>query len=212
MEHALRVMLADDHESVREGLRSLFKAIPHMDVVCDVDGGDAAIEAVRAGAPDVLVMDLSMQPTNGLAVLRRMQLVRSRTRIVVLTRLRDAGYVREALSAGARGYVLKQSAFSELVQAILAVVRGEEHLDPALWRPDKSRHEVLDGTAAPSARELDVLRHSAIGESNQEIALALEISVKTVEVHKTRAMRKLGLHRRTHVVRYARLQGWLDEI
>ena len=211
MEQKLRVMLADDHESVRQGLRSLFKSVPSINVVGDVDGGDAAIEALRAGAPDVLVIDLSMQPTNGLTVLRRLQMMRCRTKIVVLTRLRDAGYVREALCAGARGYVLKQSAFAELMRAIDAVVDGHEHLDPALWRPDKTRHEVVEG-APPSARELDVLRHSAIGESNREIALALEISVKTVEVHKASAMRKLGLHHRTHVIRYARLHGWLDEV
>ena len=209
----LRVMLADDHETVRQGLRALFASVPEVDVVHDVADGDAAIEAIRTVAPDLVVIDLSMLPTDGLTVMRRIKDARRQTKLVVLTRYRDTAYVREALAAGASGYVLKQSPFSELKNAVAAVARGEQYLDPGLW--EGASPGAPPASQAPDAlvsrRGLEVLRRAAVGQPNREIADALGIAVKTVEVHKSNAMKKLGLRDRTQLIRYAVLQGWLRD-
>lgn len=207
----LRIVLADDHETVRQGLRALFETVPEIEVVHDVADGDAALSAVRMIAPDLVVIDLSMMPTDGLTVMKRIKEARRQTVLVVLTRHREAGYVREALAAGATGYVLKQSPFSELHQAVLSAARGEQHLDPGLWRSTPSsptNGPMADGSPL-SERELEVLRRAARGQTNKDIAEALEIAVKTVEVHKSNAMKKLGLATRAQMIRYAVLHGWL---
>ena len=202
----LKVVLVDDHETVRQGLRALFSSVPEVDVVDDVADGEAAIQAVRQLAPDLVVLDLSMTPIDGLTVIKRIREHRRQTKVVVLTRLREGGYVREALAAGASAYVLKQSPFSELHAAVLAAARGEQHLDARLWG---SPSKAPAGISPPSDRELDVLRRAARGQSNKEIANTLAIAVKTVEVHKANAMRKLGLSSRAELIRYAFLHDWL---
>lgn len=206
-----RVLLADDHETVREGLRALFDAVPGVEVVGDVPDGAAAVEAVGALLPDLVVLDLSMPPGNGIDAIRKILDVKEDTGVVVLTRYRDAAYVREAMLAGASGYVLKQSPFSELRQAVEDVARGVRHIDPTL-----AANMAVDRTAlrAPSRlteRERAVLRRAALGHANKDIAAELGIALKTVEVHKSNAMRKLELRNRNEVVRYAVLQGWLQE-
>lgn len=205
-------MLADDHETVRQGLRALFESVPEVEVVHDVADGDAAIDAIRTVAPDLVILDLSMLPTNGLTVLRRIKEARRRTKVVVLTRYRETVYVREAMAAGASGYVLKQSPFIELRRAVAAVARGDQHLDPGLWQSASAGPDASPDTdPAVSQRELEVLRRSALGAANAEIAAALDIAVKTVEMHKSNAMKKLGLRSRSQVIRYAALHGWLNE-
>ncbi len=207
----LRILLADDHETVRQGLRALFEAVPEVEVVHDVADGDAAIEAIRTMAPDLVVIDLSMAPTDGLAVMRRIKSARRQTKLVVLTRYREMAYVREALAAGASGYVLKQSPFDELRRAVEAVARGEQHLDPALWQAASPEQGPAPPARTVTERELDVLRRAALGETNKDVGRALDIAVKTVEMHKSNAMKKLGLRNRAQVVRYAMLRGWLRE-
>lgn len=213
MNRRLRVMLADDHESVRQGLRALFESVPEVEVVHDVADGDAAIAAIRTIAPDLVVIDLSMLPTDGLTVMRRIKDARRQTKLVVLTRHRESGYVREALAVGASGYVLKQSSFSVLREAVEAVARGEQYLDPGL--ADAASPGALpaprQAEARISRRECEVLRRAAAGQPNKEIADALDIAVKTVEMHKSKAMKKLGLRDRTQLIRYALLQGWLRD-
>ena len=209
----VRIMLADDHETVRQGLRALFESVPEVEVVHDVADGDAAIAAIRTIAPDLVVIDLSMLPTDGLTVMRRIKDARRQTKLVVLTRYREAGYVREALAVGASGYVLKQSPFSVLRDAVEAVARGEQYLDPGLGdaaSPDASP-APQEAEAGVSPRECEVLRRAAVGQPNKEIADALGIAVKTVEMHKSNAMKKLGLRDRTQLIRYALLQGWLRD-
>jgi len=202
----LRIMIADDHETVRQGLRALFESVPEVEVVHEVADGDAAIQAVREIAPDLVVLDLSMAPTSGLTVIKRIRENRRHTKVVVLTRLREGGYVREALAAGASAYVLKQSPFSELQRAVLAAARGEQHLDARLWgSPANTPVEI----APASPRELEVLCRAARGQTNKDIAQGLEIAVKTVEVHKSNAMKKLGLRSRSQLIRYAFLHDWL---
>jgi len=210
MQQRLRVMLADDHETVRQGLRALFASVPGIDVVEEVGDAESAIARAKALAPDLLVLDLSMPKSGGLAAIRELKRVASKTKVVVLTRYRDAAFVREALSAGAVAYVLKQSPFSELHQAVMQASHGKRYIDHTLAAL-MEEHAAIDTTGRVSDRERDVLRRAALGQSNKEIASALNIAVKTVEVHKTQGMRKLDLRDRSDLIRYATMQGWLFE-
>jgi DNA-binding NarL/FixJ family response regulator len=205
----IRVMLAEDHETVREGLRMLIDAQQDMHVVGEAADGRQALERVGALKPDVVVLDLTMPEVSGLSAAPAL---RRNAAIVALTRHRDDAYVQELMAAGASGYVLKQSSSSELLQAIRVAAAGGRYLDPALPPPEHVRDpRRRAGTPTITDRERSVLRLMAIGYSNKEIAASLSISVKTVEVHKTNAMRKLGLRGRTDVVRYAVLNGWLQD-
>ena len=207
---SLRVMLVDDHQTVRQGLRALFQSLPDVRIVHEASDGESAFASVRTVAPDLLVVDLSMPRVNGLTLMRQLRYARLHTKIIVLSRYRETGFVREAFAAGARGYVLKQSSFDELRRAIDAVMRGQHHLDAGLAPPFD---HAAAATASPlvTHRELEVLRRSALGYSNKEIGDSLEIAVKTVEAHKGSAMKKLGLLNRRHLVKYAALQGWFEE-
>ena len=206
-----RVLLADDHETVREGLRALFDSVPEVTVVGDVADGHSAVQAVFSLLPDLVVHDLSMPPPSGIDAIRQIREVKEDTGVIVLSRYRDAAYVREAMAAGASGYVLKQSPFSELKRAVEDVARGGRHIDQAF-----AGHVPADTAATPprvrlTEREQTVLRRAALGHSNKDIANALGIALKTVEVHKANAMRKLELRNRNEMVRWAALQGWLQE-
>lgn len=206
-----RVLLADDHETVREGLRALFDAVPGVTVVGDVADGHAAVQAVRSLLPDLVVLDLSMPPTSGIDAIRQIRAAGEDTGVIVLSRYRDAAYVREAMAAGASGYVLKQSPFSELKQAVEDVARGGRHIDQSLTAQVPAD---IAATATPprlTDREQAVLRRAALGHSNKDIATALGIALKTVEVHKANAMRKLELRNRNEMVRWAALHGWLQD-
>jgi len=209
MTQRIRVMLVDDHEAVRQGLRGLFETVPEVEVVEDVGDAEAAVAGVRASAPDLVVLDLSMPKTGGLAAIRQIKAERPDTAIVVLTRHSDLAFVREALRNGASGYVLKQSPFGELRRATVLVVNGEQYVDSRL--KDAFQEPAPESTGQISNRERDVLRRTALGQSNKEIATALGIAVKTVEVHKGNGMRKLDLPDRAALIRYAALQGWMAE-
>ena len=207
----IRVLLAEDHETVREGLRLLLDAQPDMRVVAAVGDGRAALAAVTDLAPDVVVLDLSMPGMSGLAAARSLKTAGTRAAIVALTRHDENAYVHELVAAGAVGYVLKQSASTELVRAIRTAAEGGQYFDPALPPADAAQDpRRRPTTSRVTEREVEVLRLIAIGHSNKDIGARLNISVKTVEVHKANAMRKLGLRGRTDVVRYAVLNGWLD--
>ena len=208
----IRVLLAEDHETVREGLRLLVNAQADMEVVGEAGDGRAALEATAALKPDVVVLDLSMPVMGGLSAARAMKRSGASPAIVALTRHDDDAFVQELLEAGASAYILKHSASSELVRAIRVAAEGGRYLDPGLPSANAS-HDPQRRGGAPRAteREVEVLRMIAHGHSNKEIATALDISVKTVEAHKTNAMRKLGLRGRTDVVRYAVINGWLGE-
>jgi len=207
----IRVVLADDHETVREGLRLLVNAQPDMEVIGEAADGSAAIECAATLRPDVVVIDLTMPGMNGLAAARRLKDTHRAT-IVALTRHDDDAYVQEVMAAGAAAYVLKQSPSAEFLHAIRVAASGGRYLDPALPPPSEPRDPRRRSTTPPvTERELEVLRLTAIGHSNKEIAAQLTISVKTVEVHKANAMRKLNLRGRTDIVRYAVMNGWLRE-
>jgi two-component system response regulator NreC len=209
----IRVLLADDHEIVRAGLRLLVDSQPDMRVVAEASTGEEATLAIEGAPIDVAVLDLTMPGQGGLATARALRDAGHPLKIVVLTRHRDEAFVRELMAAGCAGYVLKQSASSELLQAIRSAARGEAYLDRALVEREEVARAVGSGSTRPTMtnRERDVLRLTAIGLSNKEVAAQLEISIKTVEVHKANAMRKLHLGGRADVVRYAVIQGWMKD-
>jgi DNA-binding NarL/FixJ family response regulator len=211
----LRILLADDHVTVRHGLKLLIDTQPDMKVISEASDGKTAMQSALAVKPDVIVMDISMPGMNGLAATRALKQKQPNVVIVTLTRHGDDAYVQELLRAGVAGYVLKQSAPTELLQAIRAAAAGGQYLDSTvtarmtarlLGRADRSSKPVVD----LSDRESAVLRLIAAGYSNKEIAVQLSLSVKTVEAHKANAMRKLGLRGRIDIVKYAVLQGWLE--
>jgi DNA-binding NarL/FixJ family response regulator len=211
----IRVVLAEDHETVRHGLKLLVNEQTDMEVVGEAGDGKTAIARVRELHPTVAVVDISMPEMNGLAATRDIRHWSPDTAVVALTRYDDEAYVQELMAAGALGYVLKQSESRELLQAIRAAARGRQYLDAALGTRISGALRKARTNDVPrsriSDRETQVLRLMALGHSNKEIAVALNIAVKTVEVHKANAMRKLGLRGRIDVVRFAVLQGWLEQ-
>jgi DNA-binding NarL/FixJ family response regulator len=209
----IRVLLADDHETVREGLRLLIDAQPDMQVTGEAADGAEAVDKAAALKPDAIVLDLTMPGTSGLTAAHRLKAVAPATAVIALTRHHDHTYVETLLEAGASAYVLKQSASAQLLHAIRVAVSGGRYLDPGLPPPDQPRDpRRRDATPLISERETEILRLIAVGNSNKEVANTLNISVKTVEAHKSNAMRKLGLRGRTDVVRYAMLNDWLRDL
>jgi two-component system response regulator NreC len=186
-----------------------------MEVVAEACDGRAAVEYNERFRPHVVVMDLSMPDMNGLQATQTIKRSHPETAIVALTRHDDAPFVEELKKAGASAYVLKQSPSRELLDAVRVAAVGGTYLDAQLRARDARIADQASrgGRSAPSVseREKQVLRMMAVGHSNKEIAEELSIAIKTVEVHKANAMRKLGLRGRIDVVRYAILHGWLQE-
>jgi DNA-binding NarL/FixJ family response regulator len=214
MKGPLRIILADDHLTMRHGLKLLIDSQPDMEVVAEASDGDGAVQVALALSPDIVVMDISMPGTNGLVATRMLKQVRPDASIVVLSRHGDDAYLQECLRAGVAGYVLKQSASAELLQAIRAVAAGGQYLDSSLTARVtdaflSKKRRVGRAAAELTDREADVLRLIASGYSYKEIAAQLSLSVKTVDAHKVNAMRKLDLGGRIDIVKYAVLQGWL---
>jgi len=211
----IRVLLAEDHETVRHGLRLLLEAQQDIEVVAEASDGRAAVESSHALQPQVVILDISMPEMNGFAAAKAIKQVAPGVAIVALTRHDDDAFVHELMSAGAAAYVLKQSRSAELLNAVRAAANGDRYLDTALAaRALGSERRSRTGASvrpAVSDREKAVLRLMATGHSNKAIAAELGISIKTVEVHKANAMRKLGLRGRIDVVRFAILHGWLRE-
>ena len=213
----LRVLLVDDHATVRHGLKLLVDAEDDMQVVAEAGDGDAAIKSTLANNPDVIVMDISMPGMNGLVATRALKKARPATAIITLTRHSDVGYLQELLRAGAAGYVLKRSAPTELLQAIRAVASGGQYIDSTLTARVAAgfaggRAGTTPGAASVlSPREEQVLRLIAAGYGTKEIGAQLSLSAKTVDAHKANAMRKLDMRGRIDIVKYAVLQGWLED-
>lgn len=213
----IRILLAEDHETVREGLKLIVNTQADMEVVGEAGDGRIAVERAQELLPDVVVMDVSMPEWNGLKATKKLKQLCPQVRVLTLTRHADDGYLQQLLQAGVSGYVLKQSAPSEVIHAIRTVAEGGRYLDPGItgkvtggFLGKQSRHKS-EAWAGISGREAEVLRLIAWGHSYKEIAARMEISAKTVEVHKTNAMRKLDMHSRIDIVRYALLQGWLRD-
>jgi DNA-binding NarL/FixJ family response regulator len=208
----IRLLLVDDHAVVREGVRALLAADHRIEIVGEAPDAASAMDAVDRLAPDVVVLDLSLPDMNGAQLARSLTERRPDVKMLALTIHEEGGYLRGLLDAGARGYVLKRSAPTELVRAVEVVAEGGTYLDPAL-----AGHlvgKIGQRRPAPSAplseREREVVRQVAHGYSNKEIAAKLDVSVKTVETYRYRASEKLGLRSRADLVRYAIDQGWLS--
>lgn len=213
----LRVLLADDHAVVRAGLKALVDRQPDMTVIGEAADGLEVLSLAQSCQPDVVVMDLSMPRLNGADATQQLRERYPQIKILVLSVHEDATYLRRVLEAGATGYVLKHAAAESLIAAIRQVASGAIYLDPALG--DLLVQTVIGGkdrsAAAPvalSEREVMVLRLIAQGYSNKEIAAQFDLSVKTVETYKARAMEKLGLTSRVELVRYAAAHGWLNQL
>jgi len=213
----IRIIIADDHATVREGLKLLIDAQPDMETVGEAGDGRTAVAMALELRPDLVVMDISMPVLNGLKATLEIKNLCPEVKVVALTRHTDSAYLQELLRAGASGYVVKQSLSTELINAIHAVATGARYLDPVIAGETISRRLTrqtklrADESPDLSYREEEILRLIAWGHSNKEIAAQLEISVKTVESHKANTMRKLGLTSRIDIVRFALLKGWLTE-
>lgn len=213
----LRILLADDHKIVRDGLSLLINSQPDMRVVGEAANGKEVLLKARELKPDVVVMDLSMPELNGLQATQRLKAERPESKVVALTAHEDESYLTQLCKAGAAGYVLKRSAGDELVQAIATVAKGGVHFDATLASRALARQNPASPAGEPgragelSDREKEVLIRLAWGYSNKEIAAELDLSVKTVETYKARVGEKVGLRSRAEMVRFALRQGWLNE-
>jgi two-component system response regulator NreC len=211
----LRILLADDHKMVREGLRLLIDGQADMRVVGEAANGREVMNQAHELKPDVVVMDLSMPELNGLQATERLKAEMPDIKVVAITANEDESYLRQLCKVGAVGYVLKRSAGDELVKAIGQVAKGGVYFEATL--ASKALAKQMSGgkneirAVELSEREKEVLVMLAWGYSNKEIAGQLTLSVKTVETYKVRIGEKLGLRSRTEIVQYALRQGWLNE-
>lgn len=208
-----KLLLVDDHEIVRSGLRMLFLAEPDMEIVGEAASGMEALEAVGKLAPDVVIMDVSMPGITGIEATRRIKVMYPDVAVLALTMYESEQYFFEMLEAGASGYVPKRAAADDLVSAIRVVSQGNVFLYPSMAKLLVSdflqREEAEDATSETplTPRELEVLTYIAEGYTNREIAEALVISVKTVDRHRENIMNKLDLHNRVALVKYAIEKG-----
>ena len=215
----IRLLVADDHPVVRAGLRLLLSAQPDMEVVGEATDGAAAVARALELRPDVVVMDITMEGMSGLAATREIKKHLPQAKVLVLTIHNSVEYLRQALVAGASGYVLKQAADTELAVAVRAVQRGEVFLYPSFTRvllgdlveEKEERPSQQDSYELLSEREKEVLRMVALGYTNRQIADQLFLSIKTVDTYRARLMVKLNLKSRSALVRYALRKGLLDD-
>jgi two-component system response regulator NreC len=204
----IRILIADDHGVLRAGLRALLDAELDMTVVGEASNGDMALRLARNQRPDVVLLDISMPDANGIDVTRKLKAAHPTARVLILTVHEDEMLLREAIRAGAAGYIVKRAIESELINAIHAVYRGDLYVHPSMThallqkKPPRGRvNEALVEKLTP--REIDVLRLIAQGYTNRQAAEILTISVRTVETHRANIMGKLGAQGRVDLVRYA---------
>ncbi|MGH2860103.1 MAG: response regulator [Solirubrobacteraceae bacterium] len=202
MSEPIRIVIADDHAIVRRGLRQLLDGEDGFEVVAEAEDVESARRYLRGHHPDVLVLDLNMPGEASIDAIPGLRSEFPATQIVVLTMQNEPAYARSALGAGVLGYVLKESADAELVEAIRAAVAGEQYLNPRL-----GAKVAAEPPAGPpdglSDRELEILRLIALGYTNSQVAEELFLSVRTVETHRAHIQHKLGLGDRAELVRYA---------
>jgi two-component system response regulator NreC len=217
----IRILIVDDHPIVRTGLRTLLGAQPDMEVVGEAGAGDEAVKDALDLAPDVIVMDVTMEGMGGLEATSKIRECAPETKVLILTVHKSVQYLRRALEAGATGYVLKQAADTELAVAIRVVHRGEVFVYPVFTKVllgDLAPQEEDSDGAAPdsyeslSAREKQVLKLVALGYTNRQIADQLFLNAKTVGTYRSRLMSKLDLKSRPALVRYALKRGLLDSV
>jgi len=210
----IRVLIVDDHQLVRSGLRLLLESEDDMTVEDEAGNAEDAVRLARLHKPDVVLLDVVMPGGSGLDAAPDIKEAAPKTRILVLSMQDDPSYVRQAFSAGASGYLLKEAADNELVAAVREVAGGGSYVHPTLGARLAAAEAEAQARAAAdplSDREREVLRLLALGHTNQEIAKMLFISVRTAETHRAHIMQKLRLSTRAELVRYALDHGLLEE-
>jgi two-component system response regulator NreC len=212
---AISILLADDHHIVRQGLRALLEAEPDFHVLGEAADGLEAVQLVERLQPDVLLVDVMMPGLGGLEATRQVRERFPKTQVVVLSMHSNEAYVLQALRNGALGYVLKDSNAADLIKAVREAASGQRYLSPPLSDyiidayVNKAHETVLDIYETLTNREREVLHLAAEGHTNADIAVRLSISPRTVEIHRTNMMRKLGLHSEHDLIRYALRRGIL---
>jgi two-component system response regulator NreC len=212
MKKKIRILLADDHKMVRQGFRLILLSQDDMEVVGETSNGREAVELAESLKPDVVVMDVTMPELNGIEATRRLKDSSPYTRVLALSVHRDPVYVREIVRAGAQGYLLKESADTDLLAAVRAVARGNGYLSPEVSGHilKDYRKQATNPVDLLSSREREVLQMIAEGKTNKEIAAGLNLSVYTVDGHRSRIMDKLNLHSTGELVRFAIRNGLID--
>jgi DNA-binding NarL/FixJ family response regulator len=210
----IRILLADDHTIVRDGLRSLLEKQPDMTVSGEASDGREAVHFAEENSPDVVVMDIAMPNMNGIEATRRIVATRPATGVVILSMHQDESYVLRSLKAGARGYLLKDSLRSDVVEAIRSVAQGRSFLTRKVSRlmqedyiRQMERRGVEDSYDLLTDREREILQLIAEGRTNKEVANVLNIGLTTVETHRTHILQKLGLHSVPELILYAVRKG-----
>ena len=217
MESRIRVVIAEDHATVRAAVKALLDREPDIDVVGEADDGEQAVELAKSLVPDVVLMDIAMPNLDGARATRRIKAAMPKIKVLVLSRHDDDGYLKKLLLEGADGYVLKQSSSQVLMTAVRQVAAGKSFLDPTLTKlmlQEMVGPQNSAGTASNvslTTRESSVLRFTARGYSLKEIAVRLDVSPKTVEAAKSTATQKLGFTSRVEIVRYAIDRGWMED-
>lgn len=211
----IRILIADDHGVLRAGLRALLNAEPDLQVLVEAADGPEALNLTQTMRPDVALLDIGLPGLSGIEVTRRLQKTLPRVRVLILTVHEDESLLREAIRAGAAGYIVKRAVESELIDAIRAVWRGNQYVHPAMTHAllkDLSPPPVGDETPMEplTPREIDVLRLLVQGYTNRQVAEALHLSVRTVESHRSNLTNKLGLRSRLELMRYAQEHGLID--
>ena len=207
--HKIRVLLVDDHAILREGIRLILENFDDIDVVAEAENGQQAVKLVREQKPDVVLMDIAMPLLNGIHATEQIRRERRCTHVLILSQHESDEYVRRALAVGASGFLLKDIKTNELVHAIRAVNKGEKILSPAITRlviedylrwGDIQAPQISNGL---TPRENEVLQLIAEGNTNKQIAQILCISIKTVQAHRGNLMKKLDLHDKSELIKYA---------
>lgn len=208
----IKILLADDHTIVRQGLKLILSAHSDLQVVGEAGNGREAVELSQKLKPDIVVMDVAMPEVNGIEATKRMVEANPRIRVLVLSMHKEPVYVREILRAGARGYILKDAIDTELLSAVRSVARGDGYVSPAVSGALLSdyRQNVTNPIDLLSSRERQVLQLIAEGKTNKEIATQLNLSVYTIDSHRGKIMEKLNLHSTGELVRFAMKQGLVD--
>jgi two-component system, NarL family, response regulator NreC len=211
----IKVLIVDDHAIVRAGLRALLNSESGMELVAEAENGEQAVQFSKELQPDVIVLDLNLPDLDGIQVTRRIKYEQPSVRILILTVHEDEALLREAIRAGASGYIIKHAAENELISAIHTILMDEIYIHPKMIRtllgtPESPKPPPGQPIEILTPRELDILQFLIQGYTNRQIADELSLSVRTVEGHRSNLSAKLGLHSRVDLIRYAREHGLIS--
>jgi two-component system, NarL family, response regulator NreC len=207
----IKVVIADDHKMFLEGLKSLIKTVDYIEITGEASNGKEALSLIRETKPDIAILDISMPDMNGIETAREVVKQDLPTKIILLTMDKAAIVIEKAIACGVKGYLLKDNAFEELLEAIKLVQTGENYYSPGVMEEIFKKQILKKNTPSRlTPRETEVLKFIALGKTNKNIASELFISVKTVETHRSKIMQKLKIHKVADLVRYALKAGIID--